>query len=254
VATFVETYGKDWLTGNYLPGIPLTLPSGATLPDALFTAAIRTALATVESRFGLVVDAVTVTGEKHDDARLQYGPPNYAPFQLQKRPVRTLTALQGQFGNNAGVDYPIQWAMKCGPDAPAPDIMGQAELIPTPDAVATLSSYAALGLGLFGATPCWWRWSYTAGWADAADVPVEIVTMVGHAAVVDLAPRLALQLAPLGVTSESGSQDGLSTSVSYNANGTNHVLSALAESSKAQLDALFTQFAGRYRRPMVAIL
>ena len=254
MATFLETYGKAWLTGNYLPGIGLTLPSGAPLPDSLFTAAIRTALALVESRLGIVVDAVTVTGEKHDDTRLQYGPPNFAPFHLQKRPVRALTAIQGKWGNNEGVDYPIAWAMKCGPDAPVPDLTGQVELIPTPDAIATLSSYSALGLGLYGATPCWWRMSYTAGWADAGDVPAELVAMVGHAAVVDLAPRLALQLAPVGVTSESGSQDGLSTSVSYNASGTNHALSALAESSKGQLEALFDQFAARYRRPKVAIL
>lgn len=251
---FLDTYNKAWLVARYLPGIPLTDPTGTALPDSFFTEQLATALAWLESTFNIVVDPVTVTDEKHDDTRLRYGPPNSAPFDLRVRPVRTLTALSGKWGNNSQVEYPVDWCLKCGKESPEPDLTGQVELIPTPEGMATLNSYTALAIGQYGVAPCWWRWSYTAGWALATDVPAEIPAMVGLYASIQILAYVGSYIGGLGVTSESGGQDGLNTSVSYAKSGTNHALVGLSEANQKRLDGMVAQFAGKYRRPRTMIL
>lgn len=197
-----------WLKARFLAGVPLVDASGTAFPDVLYELQIQSAILEVESVLDLVLDATTVTKEKQDTFAGANSYPNYGPIRLRKRPVREIVSLTAAWGQNQVITIPVEWVNK-GVDGL--DFTGSVTIIPTPQSISTLSSYG-LPLAFRDVMPLWWRFGYTCGWATAAEVPADLLNLIGlRASVLILAAAADLILGQAGVTSIGGGIDSLST-------------------------------------------
>ena len=197
-----------WLKARFLAGVPLVDASGTAFPDVLYELQIQSAILEVESVLDLQLDPITVTDEKQDTFAGANSYPNYGPLRLRKRPVREIESLTAAWGQNQTIIIPVEW---CNKGVEGLDFTGSLTIIPTPQAISTLSAYG-LPLAFRDVMPLWWRVGYTAGWAASADVPADILNLIGlRAAIMALLAAADLILGQAGVTSINGSIDSLST-------------------------------------------
>lgn len=197
-----------WLKARFLAGVPLVDASGTAFPDVFYELQIQAAILEVEHVLDLVLDPVTITEEKQDTFAGANSYPNYGPIRLRKRPVRTIESLTAAWGQNQVIIIPVEWVNK-GVDGL--DFSGSVTIIPTPQAISTLSAYG-LPLAFRDVMPLWWRFGYTAGWAASADVPADLLNLIGmRAAIMALLAAADLILGQAGVSSIGGSIDSLST-------------------------------------------
>lgn len=197
-----------WLKARFLAGVPLVDASGTAFPDVLYELQIQSAILEVQDILDIVMDPATITEEKQDTFYNANGWPNYGPLRLRKRPVRTITALRAAWGQNQIIEIPVEWTNK-GVDGL--DFTGSLTIIPTPQAISTLSAYG-LPLAFRDVMPLWWRVDYTAGWAASSDVPADLLNLIGlRASILALLSAADLILGQAGVTSIGGSIDSMNS-------------------------------------------
>lgn len=95
------------LKDTYVQGVDLTLDNGDPYPDVLFESAIDQAIAMVEKELEITLDPTIIEGERHDadaiDANALW------PIPLDTKPLREVTGLQLQLGNNSPATLPLDW-------------------------------------------------------------------------------------------------------------------------------------------------
>lgn len=242
---------KQWLVDRYLVGVDLTDDNDDPFPDAVFTSQIAASISQIEGMLDMVINPRTVTDEPHDDTWGMYGSPNYAPLQLLKRPLRSVTSVTLKWGQNAAVTLPSSWFNLSGP---TPDFAGQLTIIPTSEGIATLTSY---GLPWFyrDVTPLWYRVTYEAGYADpTTEIDPLILDAIGLRAAMlalDIAGNL---IAGAGIATKSVGLDSLSTSIGTTSSATNSGYGSTIISYENRLKALLPVLKAKYQQIMVGIL
>lgn len=97
----------QWLRETFVVGVDLTLDDGTPFPDAMYAQYINNAITYVQHEFGLIIDALTITGERHDaywDASSAWW-----PFSLDNRPIISLDKWFIHYGEFPAVEMPISW-------------------------------------------------------------------------------------------------------------------------------------------------
>lgn len=232
----------QWVKDRFLVGVSLTTDDGVEYPDELFEIAIESAIEMVQDDLDIVFDDTTITGEKHDTFGGVNGAPNFAPIRLRKRPVRSVTAIEGKWGNNSAIVIPDSWA-NMGVDGL--DFTGSLTIIPNQDAISTLSSYGLPGLGR-DVSPLWWRISYTAGWESEDDVPKSLQAIIGWIAAALPLDTAGDLIAGAGIANKSVSIDGLSTSIGTTSSATNAGYGARLISYQKQAAAMLASARNKY--------
>ena len=247
----IDSLTPDFLIQRYLldldqynPNQELTgVPTGANgepFPDITYQQQARTSIKRFEREFDLVIrDLITVTNERHDDLDNQTA--RFVPFCLQKRPVRTLTAVKLQVGNFPATETPLDWWEIVNGD------LGVVRMMPAAAAWAVNSQGALLVmLTQLLNQPGLWSFSYTAGfdgtsWDDPEpDYPLDddILDLVGNWATLGISDLAGDLLGGSGVASFSRSQDSLSTSLNTTSSPENHGYSAKQKQQRLRIDEL----------------
>lgn len=208
-----------WVKTNFLFGVNLVNDAGTAYPDSMFELAIANAIETVQHDLNIVFDATTVTGEKQDTFNNSNNWPNFAPIRLRVRPVREVTGLQAKWGQNDVLTIPTDW---CNLDNSTSGMSytGSMTVIPTQTQLEG-TSYGMTWAPWRDVAPLWWRVSYTAGWATAAEVPKDLLMLIGWQASMLPLDTAGDLIAGAGIASKSVSIDGLSTSISTTSSATN---------------------------------
>lgn len=208
-----------WLKTNFLFGVNLVNDAGIAYPDSMFELAIANAIETVQHELGIVFDPITVTGEKQDTFCNVANWPNFAPIRLRKRPVREVTAFEAKWGQNDVLEYPINW-INLDNSTGAMSYTGSLNIIPTPEGLPA-TSYGLTWAPWRDTAPLWFRATYTAGWATAAEIPKDLLMLIGWQAALLPLDTAGDLIAGAGIASKSVSIDGLSTSVGTTSSATN---------------------------------
>lgn len=239
-----------WLKQNYLGGVPTTYPDGSAIPDEVYQAAIDAAVLWAENQFGGVsLSPIVVLDEKQDILQNGQGWPNFAPIRLRRKPVGTVTGLRCSWGTQELVSIPLLWVNK---SRNGQDFGGQITILPNGNAVAV---YNTTGLPYpfapYDKLPLWWRVDYTAGFDDPADIPADIVAIVGNQASLQILEQLAPLIAgAVGVSSRSKGLDGLSTSSGFDTK----IYFAMIESREKRLGRDLQTAMTKYRRMPIGFL
>lgn len=209
----------QWVKDRFLVGINLVTDDGLPYPDALFEIAIENAIETLEHELNIKFDAVGVSGEKQDTFSNVNNWPNFNPIRLRTRPVRAVTALEAKWGQNDVITVPLDW---CNLDnnTSGMSYTGHLTVIPTQTQLQG-TTYGLTWAPWRDVAPLWWRVSYTAGWATAADVPNDLLMLIGWGAAMLPLDTAGDLIAGPGIASKSVSIDGMSTSVSTTSSATN---------------------------------
>ena len=239
-----------WLKQNYLGGVPTTYPNGTAIPDETYQAEIDAAVLWVGNQIGsLALTAETITHEKHDILQNAQGYPNFAPLRLRRKPVRDVTEVLCAWGTQELVSIPLSWVNKSKDGL---DFGGQITILPNGNAQAV---YTTTGLPYpfapYTKMPLWWRVSYTAGFATVADIPADLLSLIGMQASLQTYESLAPLLGgAAGVASRSKGLDGLSTSVSFDTT----IYLKVMESRERRLARDLQAANSKYRRVPVGYL
>lgn len=235
----------QWVKDRFLVGVNLRTDDGQEYPDELFEIAINTAIETVQDELDIVLDAVTVTGEKLDTFNNVNNWPNFGPLRLRKRPVREVTALSAKWGQNDVLTYPIEWA-NLDNSTGGMSVTGSLTIIPTPQGLPA-TSYGLTWAPWRDVAPLWFRVTYEAGWATPEEVPQAILNCIGWLAAMLPLDTAGDLIAGAGIASKSVSIDGLSTSISTTSSATNAGYGARILSYQKQLAATMAALGRKYR-------
>lgn len=251
MANITSLVTAQWLKDRYLVGVDLTDDNNNPFPDAVFTGQIAAAISELETMLDVVIDPVTVTNEKHDYTAGVFDAPNYAPLMLHKRPVRAISGVTCQWGQNAAFTLPESWLNMSGS---TPDFSGQLTIIPTSSTVSTLSSYG-LPWGYRDVATLWYRVTYTAGYADpSTEIDPLMLDAIGLRAsmlALDIAGNL---IAGAGIANKSVSLDSLSTSIGTTSSATNSGYGSTIISYRDRLKVILPILKAKYLRINMAIL
>lgn len=160
------------LKNTTLLGVDLTLDDGSPYPDDQFDQAIRAAVGLIERDLGIVIDPFSVEGERHD--AISELRSNWWPFDVDYRPLRSITEFRIQYGNFQSNTIPVSWLKVTS------SMFGQFSVVPGPDAVSGyvmstgvpfLSTSALFPLGYL---PAYFEFDYEAGFlvmAGTVEIP-----------------------------------------------------------------------------------
>jgi len=152
---------STWLKDRYLYGIDLTDDNGVAYPEALYTSAIDSAVATVSAEFDIELHGPQKYVERYDTFH-QHGI-SWFLTHLMHKPVVEIDKLMVQFANFPQVEIPTEWAQI------ADSNVAQVQLMPGPEALANTAFSGGIPfVGIQGVmwrdyTPQWWKYEYTAG-------------------------------------------------------------------------------------------
>jgi hypothetical protein len=233
-----------WVKERFLVGVNLVTDDGLPYPDELYEIAIENAIEAIQDELDVVLDATTITGEKHDTFNNVNGFPNFAPIRLRKRPVRAVTAMEAKWGQNDVVNIPTSW-LNLDNSTGDKSFTGSLTIIPTQESLAA-SSYGLVWQQWRDVAPLWWRVSYTAGWATAAEVPASFLMVIGWTAALLPLDTAGDLIAGAGIASKSVSIDGLSTSISTTSSATNAGYGARILSYQKQIATVMAGLRRKY--------
>jgi hypothetical protein len=242
---------KDWLTScwlqkRYLFGIDLTDDEGNAFPPELFQHSIEAAAEEVGAALGIYLqDRKTVEAERHDVMDHDGG--NYYTQSMDIRPVREITKIELQYGDQVATEIPKSWGHVRHPNG------GQVQLIPGENAY---SGVVFTPSGTWWATgahrqysPGWLVWSYEAGfdWSDPNErdeLLLRAVALLGAALALDTAGDL---IVGAGIANKSVSFDGVSTSIGTTSSATNAGYGARVLSYRKQHAGVMKSLRARYQ-------
>jgi len=167
-AHLADELGADWLKARYLYGIDLTEDSSVAYPDELFEHAIESAIDYMADELDLVLAGMRAVIERRDMP--DWSPGSYHLQMLDRRPVRSVTSMALQWGQNPLSELPAEWIHVSSADA------GQVQLVPSGS-----SGVAPVGLpgGLIGTwamfdgpVPGLHVWNYVAGFESRRTLDV----------------------------------------------------------------------------------
>lgn len=153
----------DLLKKTVLVGIDLTDDAGNPFPDEMFEETIEQAISLIEEELEINIEPFKTTGERHDlynDQRRAWH-----SNQLDKRPLKSVDALQISYGNYTPVDIPDAWLNISSPET------STVALIPTAESIGTFSFNNVLPLlidpisniGAYSRVPAYFKYDYTSG-------------------------------------------------------------------------------------------
>ena len=123
-AHLADELTADWLRTRYLYGIDLTDDAGVAYPESLYETAIAAGIETIENALDLVRKGMRgVTGERRD--LFDWSPGGYHLQMLEKRPVRSVTALSLRWGQYPPSALPSDWIHIANANA------GQVQIVPS---------------------------------------------------------------------------------------------------------------------------
>lgn len=233
-----------WVKERFLVGVNLVTDDGLPYPDEMYELAIENAIEFVQDELDIVFDALAVTGEKHDMINNANNWPNFAPIRLRKRPVRAVTALEAKWGQNDVLTYPLDWT-NLDNSTGDKSLTGHLTVIPTPQGMPA-TSYGLSWAGFRDVAPLWWRVSYTAGWATAAEVPSSFLMVIGWMAALLPLDTAGDLIAGAGIATKSVSIDGLSTSIGTTSSATSAGYAARIMSYQKQMAMVMAGLRRKY--------
>ena len=234
----------QWVKTNFLFGVNLVNDAGVEFPDSMFELSINNAIETVKHDLNIVFDAETVTQEKQDTFNNINGFPNFAGIRLRTRPVRSVTSMQAKWGQNDVVNIPTTW-LNLDNSSGNKSFTGSLTIIPTQESLAA-SSYGLVWQQWRDVAPLWWRVTYEAGWATAAEVPKDLLMLIGWQAAMLPLDTAGDLIAGAGIATKSVSIDGLSTSIGTTSSATNAGYGARILSYQKQYAAGLAAAARKY--------
>jgi hypothetical protein len=98
----------QYIKDTFILGVDLTLDDGSPYPDIIFETAINQAIAMIEIDLDIKLDPVIIENERHDADTIDTNA--HWPIHLDNKPLRKVTGLQLQLGNNEPSTIPPQWA------------------------------------------------------------------------------------------------------------------------------------------------
>ena len=235
---YTDVFTPQWLKDRYLFGVDLTDDSGTAYPDALFNAAIASAVDTVAAELDLVLDDRTTFTDRIDC----YTPDMDSFFltRLRKRPVWGVDALSIQFGDLPAATLPPSFALVREP------LSGQVQIVPGRESTFTLAysgafaGYAFAQLAPRRYTPGWFQYTYSAGYdGTTKPYPNDVQDAIGLLAAMLPLDTAGDLIVGAGIASKSMSMDGLSTSINTTSSSTN-----------SGYGARVIQYMNRYKRLM----
>lgn len=242
---------KDWLTAcwlerRYLFGIDLTDDEGNPFPPELFEHSIEAAAEEVAAILGIYVkDRKVVTAERHDTMDHDGG--HYYTTALDVRPVREITKIELQYGDQVATEIPVSWGHIRGATG------GQVQLIPGENAYSGIVYTPSGTWWATGAhrqySPGWLVWSYEAGfdWSDPEErdeLLLRAIALLAAALALDTAGDL---IVGAGIANKSVSFDGVSTSIGTTSSATNAGYGAKILSYRKQHAGVMKSLKARYQ-------
>lgn len=221
------------LKARYMFGIDLTDKDGNVMPDDTIQYAIDSAISYLEHKLDIVILEKKFV-EAHDYRAINYS--NFNFMSLKKRPVIEVTLVKAQYGMGSDLlTYPPEWYV-------VEKDVGQLQLVPRAGASLAQISYlpgtissSPLGFGSTASWPHLFEVSYSAGFCNG-NVPAVINEMIGLKAAYNLFEILGDIILGLGVSSQSTSLDGASTSRTNSAGAGATVFSARMKSYNERLN------------------
>jgi len=198
----------DWLKACYLAGLPTKGPDGNDFAADLYTNAMSKAAAWLSNEANVTIPKTTFTAEAHDFSSSSVG--EYWLLQLDHRPVRSVTSLTLQVGNQPVFETPASWIQ-------APQgVSNILQIVPNPAEMgnwhsAVFGFWSIEQIATWGRMPGWYRATYEAGW-DAADMPEDVMDVAAKRAAVNVMNQIGALALGAGIQSSSRSMDGVSQS------------------------------------------
>jgi len=175
----------DFLKNTALVGIDLTADDGSDFPDDLFEASINSAINTVESELGIIInhqDCVERQDAASDQRRAWWG------MTLDQRPLKKIDEIKITYGNYPEVSVPLAWTNILS------DASAQIALIPTSDTLGAFNFNNSIPLMIDPITnysyyryvPAYFKLAYQAGFnfrSGTASIPIgetELVVDLGE--------------------------------------------------------------------------
>jgi hypothetical protein len=235
-----------WLQKRYLFGIDLTDDEGNEFPPELYQHAILSAIGEVSAEIGSYVgDRKEVLAERHDS--MDHDGSHYYTVALDVRPVREVTRVALQYGDQVATELPKEWATLRGPTG------GQTQLIPGQNA---FSGVIFTPSGTWWATgahrqysPAWLVFDYIAGfdWDDPDERDELILRAIGLNAAALALDTAGDLIVGAGIANKSVSFDGVSTTLGTTSSATNAGYGARILSYRKQLSNVMKMLRARYR-------
>lgn len=231
-----DYFTPTWLKQRFLFGLPLVSAAGTAFPDEFYELQIAAGIEKVGEILNLQMEAVDLTDEPYSTSMNMSAWPNFSPAQLQRRPVREITRVRCQFGQNQLFDIPESWWNRNIPAGQAYDYTGQVMFVPTNSQITNISMWMGWPWAFQDVQPMFFRLSYAAGYEAGADVPSALQNLIGQAAALAALELAGAYIGGLGVQSKSVALDGLSTNRGNTKNATIGSLGGLSTLYKEQFD------------------
>jgi len=107
-AFLADELDATWLKQRYLYGIDLTDDDGVAYPNELFEHSIESAIDIVEDELDIVLRGMHAITDERRDA-FSWSPLGYHLQVMNKRPVRSVSAISLQWGSFPRVELPTDW-------------------------------------------------------------------------------------------------------------------------------------------------
>lgn len=215
---------------RYLFGADLSSATGEQMSEETLQHAINSAISYMEHKLDIII-APTQFLERYDYRQQDYV--NFNFLQLKKRPVSKLVELKAKFPTNRElVAYPEEWYV-------LEKESGQIQLSPVEGSFSGLivthgGAYVPLIYGARSYWPHLFEVNYIAGF-EADKVPVIINEMIGLQAAIRIFEILGDMIIEPGISAETVSLDGATTSKQTTASAMFSGYSARIESYRKQL-------------------
>lgn len=231
----------DWLKPRFLAGLDLTDALGVDLPESMFEMAIAAAKREFARRCNIVVPKTTIADERHDwNAAAQ---DEFSFLSLLQIPVRSKPVFKLVWGNRDIWHVPDDWVYQ---DPTEPE---QIQVIPTtgayPISVAELAFSQHVVLHKYQRFPGYYSVSYDAGLDDADFDDSELMCIGKMAAIFALTHVGNMVLGP-GITGQSASIDGASTSRNTAKSGSTHAYSHMTMQWQREVDQMVALIRSQY--------
>ena len=231
----------SFLKTNFLAGVDLTFDDGTAYPDSLYQQSINAAISWLEADLEVVFDETEIT-ERLDARDIDRNA--FWLVHVNKRPVKSVTAVKARYGNFQGVEFPADWVHISS------EIAGQLQIIPGPSNIGSFAFTSGVPL-LVGDVfmpvsymPRWWEITYKAGFTSFPSDLIHAIALKASLLPLDIAGDL---IAGAGIANKSISVDGLSQTIGTTASATNAGYGARVLQYERELKALLPQLRKRYR-------
>jgi len=97
----------DLLKKTTITGVDLTLDDGSDFPDEVFNESIQQAVAMIEAELGIVIDAFSLKGERHDvDLEMRH---SHYLMSLDLKPLQKVDKISIRVGNTEKAELPVDY-------------------------------------------------------------------------------------------------------------------------------------------------